>query len=84
LKNVNGSDDDVKRASNLKRAIKKRRIFPVKSKVKYGKEICLMITIATDGILRFYFSGAVPQENVFNEEDQVSQFHLIIVTIVVN
>jgi len=83
LKNVNSNDDDVKRASNLKRAIKKKRIFPVKSKVKYGKEICLMIAIATDGILRFYFSGAVPQENVFNEEDQVS-FHLMIVTIVVN
>jgi len=67
----------------LKRVIKKRRIFPVKSKLKYGKEISLMITVATDGILRFYFSGAVPQENVFNEEDQVS-FHLMIVTIILN
>ena len=31
-----------------------------------------MITIATDWILRLYFSGAVPQESVLNEEDQVS------------
>ena len=41
------------------------------------KEMYLMITIATDWILRFYFSGAVPQENVLNKEDQVKNHSIL-------
>ena len=36
-----------------------------------------MITIATDRILRFYFSGVVPQEDVIKNKDQVNNHALL-------